>query len=284
MSVLSIHSHVSFGHVGNSSAVFALQRLGHEVWPVHVLQYSNHPGYGEFGGGHIAPEHVASTLAGVQKRGGYESLRAVLTGYLPSDEHVSVVAEALREIRAVNPNALIVCDPVLGDEETGLYVNPKAAAATREQLVGLADLMTPNRFELGFLLDIPSPPRNAVVSSARKLIERGPRWVVVTGVENGQEHIETRVVDPRHEYVVTTPRLDLGRRPDGAGDLLVASCLGQHLAGHSMANAVARAVSSTYAILDVARQRGLRELPIIERQEDLIAPTTQFIPIPGSAK
>jgi pyridoxine kinase len=46
MAILSIQSHVAYGHAGNSAAVFPLQRLGHEVWAINTVEFSNHTGYG----------------------------------------------------------------------------------------------------------------------------------------------------------------------------------------------------------------------------------------------
>ena len=57
--ILSIQSSVAYGHVGNSAAVFPLQRLGHEVWPVLTVHFSNHTGYGAWRGPLLAPDDVA---------------------------------------------------------------------------------------------------------------------------------------------------------------------------------------------------------------------------------
>ena len=69
MKILSIQSSVAYGHVGNSAAVFPLQRLGHEVWPVFTVHFSNHTGYGAWRGPLLAPDHVAAVITGIAERG-----------------------------------------------------------------------------------------------------------------------------------------------------------------------------------------------------------------------
>jgi pyridoxine kinase len=119
VSVLSIQSHVAYGHVGNSSAVFPLQRLGIEVWPVHTVQFSNHTGYGEWRGRVFDGQAVEEVVDGITDRGVLGSCDAVLSGYLGSSDIGHAVVQTVGRVRAANPDALYCCDPVIGDVGRG---------------------------------------------------------------------------------------------------------------------------------------------------------------------
>ena len=102
--ILSIQSAVAFGHVGNSAAVFPLQRIGHEVWPVYTVNYSNHTGYGAWGGPIIPADDVAAVLEGIKDRDAFPLIDAILTGYQASPEIADVIVGTVRDIKAENPD------------------------------------------------------------------------------------------------------------------------------------------------------------------------------------
>src|SRR5699024_10338896 len=104
--VLTIQSHVTYGYVGNSAAVFSLQRLGIEAMPLHTVQFSNHTGYELFTGDIFSAEHLRSVVSGLEQNHILERIDAVLTGYLGSTETGDVVAEIVAKIRAKNPELL----------------------------------------------------------------------------------------------------------------------------------------------------------------------------------
>ena len=81
MELLSIQSSVAFGHVGNSAAIFPLQRLGIEAWAVNTVHFSNHTGYGEWRGPLLSAEDLRSVIQGVEERGVLARVAAVLSGY-----------------------------------------------------------------------------------------------------------------------------------------------------------------------------------------------------------
>ena len=159
MGVLSIQSHVAMGYVGNSAAVFALQRMGHEVWPVFTLLFSNHPGHGDFGGQNLQSRLLSELVAGLSRRGVFERCEALLSGYLGLASTGPVVLEALSLARRTNPKVKFVLDPVIGDEETGVFVAADVVAFIRDELLERADIVTPNEFELRLLADAASDER-----------------------------------------------------------------------------------------------------------------------------
>jgi pyridoxine kinase len=149
--ILSIASAVSYGHVGNSAAVFPLQRLGHEVLPVHTVLFSNHTGYGAWRGPVIPGTDVHEVILGIEERGALGGVDLVLSGYQGSPEIAEVVLDAVARVKQANPDAVYACDPVMGNAHSGCFVDPAIPPLLRDRVVPAADLITPNQFELGFL-------------------------------------------------------------------------------------------------------------------------------------
>src|ERR1051325_10862750 len=151
MKVLSIQSVVAHGHVGNSAAVFPLQRLGVEVVPIPTVAFSNHTGYGAWRGPLLPPADVADILLGVEERGGFPQVDAVLLGSQGGVGIGHVIVDAVARVKAANPAALYACDPVMGNAKSGCFVAPEIPVLLRDRVVPVADIITPNQFELGFL-------------------------------------------------------------------------------------------------------------------------------------
>lgn len=192
MRILSIQSHVAYGHVGNSAAVFPLQRLGHEVWPVLTVNFSNHTGYGAWRGPLIAPADVAEVITGIEEREQFARIDAILSGYQGSPEISDVIVDAVARVKAANPAATYTCDPVMGNATSGCFVNPAIPPKYVDTVIPVADILTPNQFELGFITDrealggaSPLADTLAAVDEVRAL---GPSTVLVTS-EIGRAHV-----------------------------------------------------------------------------------------------
>jgi pyridoxine kinase len=149
--ILAISSQVARGAIGLSAIVPALQMLGHEVVALPTILLSCHPGHARFAGERIDPDLLFRMLDALDGNGWMAEIDAVLTGYLPSATHVALAEDAVRRLQRQRPDALYICDPVLGDEPKGLYIAEEAACAIRERLLPIADAITPNRFEASFL-------------------------------------------------------------------------------------------------------------------------------------
>jgi len=181
--VLSIQSHVVAGHVGNDAAAFALQRLGVEVWSIHTVQFSNHPGHRAWTGQAFDAAHVRSLIDGLDARGFLRRVDAMLPGYAGTAKTGAAIADAVSRIKAQNANAIYCCDPVMGDIGPGLFVKPDVPPFFINTAMALADIATPNVFELALLTDQPASDLATfptLVAAARALIKRGPRIVLVT--------------------------------------------------------------------------------------------------------
>src|ERR1700710_2108892 len=182
MRFLSIQSFVAYGHVGNSAATFPLQRLGHEVWPVSTVVFSNHTGYGAWRGPLLAPDDVRAVITGIAERGVLPTCDAVLSGYLGSPGICEVVVDAVAQVKAANPRATYTCDPVMGNATSGCFVDPAIPPIIREQVVPVADLVTPNQFELGFLTDTSPHSLPSTLAAVELVRAMGPSSVLVTSV------------------------------------------------------------------------------------------------------
>ncbi len=277
MNILSLQSWVCYGHVGNSACLFPLQRLGAEVWAINTVQLSNHPGYGDCTGDVFSGQQIAALVQGIAARGVLGQCNAVLSGYLGSAETGLAVADAVARVKAANPAALYCCDPVIGDEGPGVYVRPGIDTLLAETLLPLADIATPNRFELAHLTDLPVGTLAEVKHAVTHLQARGPRIVLVTSLvleDTPPDAIDMLVGAQGGFWRLRSERLDL--HPNGAGDLLAALFLFHITSGATPADALAKAGSSLHGVLLRTFTDGFRELQIVASQLEFITPTQQY--------
>ena len=277
MRFLSIQSSVAYGHVGNSAATFPLQRLGHEVWPVPTVVFSNHTGYGAWRGPLLPPDDVRAVVTGIAERGVLTTCDAVLSGYLGGPGICEVVVDAVAQVKAANPAATYTCDPVMGNATSGCFVDPAIPPIIREQVVPVADLITPNQFELGFLTDTEPDDLASTLESADAARALGPSTVLVTSFlrpDRPEDTIEMMAVTGDGAWSVRTPRLPM--KANGSGDL-TAALFTAHLAGSgSPADALAATASSVYAVLAATLESGERELRIVAAQDAIAHPPREF--------
>jgi len=278
MKILSLQSAVAYGHVGNSAAVFPLQRLGFEVWPVDTVQFSNNPGYGQWGGEVMDPAHVKAVVDGLSRVGVLAQCDAVLSGYLGDAGAGEAVLEAARRVRTLNPKALVLCDPVMGDED-GLYVRDGIPQFLAGHAVPVADVITPNRFELEILSGRPVANIPDAVEAARHLLARGPNLVVATSIRDGAS-VASVAVTAEGAWAVRTPFLSFTPAISGTGDVLSALLLAHLLRGEAAPEALSLAVSSLYGVLEKTRSLGRRELALIQAQDEIALPSRLFAPLP----
>jgi len=281
MNLLSIQSHVAYGHVGNSAAVFALQRLGVEVWPVHTVAFSNHPGYGAWTGRAADAAAVREIVDGIAARGVLGRCDGVISGYLGTADIGAEMLAAVAKVRAANPAARYCCDPVIGDAGAGAYVRPDVAELLRERAVPAADVVTPNQFELDHL----SGQASATVAQALAAIDAlhalGPSVVLVTSLvtaDTPSNAADLVVSSQEGRFRLRTPKL--AHAANGAGDAMAALFFAHWLRSGSAAAAVSRAASSVFAILQRTAAAGGREMLLIEAQDEIVAPTRIFEPQP----
>ena len=277
MSILSIQSSVAYGHVGNSAAVFPLQRLGVEVWPVSTVVFSNHTGYGEWRGPLLPADDVRAVIRGVEERGAFPRVDAVLSGYQGGEDIGDVILDAVARVKAANPAAVYACDPVMGNARSGCFVHPAIPVLLREKVVPAADLVTPNQFELGFLTGAEPRTVEETLASVDLVRGMGPSTVLVTSVERPDapaNTIEMMAVTRDGAWIVQTPRLPL--KANGSGDVAAALFTAHLLSSGQPGVALARTASSVFDLLQTTLDSGERELQLVQSQEAIANPRMQF--------
>jgi pyridoxine kinase len=279
MNILSIQSHVAFGHVGNASAVFPMQRLGVEVWPIHTVQFSNHTGYGAWKGRVFDGGMIDEVMEGIAERNVLASCDGVLSGYMGSADIGHAILSAVERVRAANPNAVYCCDPVIGDVGRGVFVRPGIPEFMREQAVPAADIVTPNQFELELLTDIQIRTISDAHRAVEALRDAGPKVVMVTSLETDEtpaDSIDLMAADDKGAFRVRTPRLDVS--VNGAGDAIAALFFVHYLREQSAAAALAKAASSVFGLLKRTKEAGSREILLVAAQDEFVTPSREFAP------
>jgi pyridoxine kinase len=279
MNLLSIQSHVVYGHVGNAAAVFALQRLGVEVWPINTVQLSNHPGYGAWTGRASDAETVRELVDGVARRDAFAACDGVISGYVGTRAIGEAILATVGKVKSANPAARYCCDPVIGDVGRGVYVAPGVPEFLRAQAVPAADVVTPNQFELEHLSGRASTTLREAVAAIEAVHALGPRVILVTSLHTAEtppDAVDLMVSDPKGRFRLRTPKLPLA--VNGAGDAIAALFFAHLLRTGSAAEALSRATSSVFGILRRTAEAGAREMLLIAAQDEIIAPGRLFVP------
>jgi len=280
MNLISIQSHVAYGHVGNSAAVFALQRLGCEVWPVHTVQFSNHTGYGTWKGEVFGAARIGEVIDGIADLGVLGACDGVLSGYIATAETGEAILAAVGKVKAANAGASYCCDPVIGNRVRGEFVQPDIVEFVREHAVPAAQVVTPNHFELDRLAGRETLSLGDILSAVDDVQTHGPRAVLVTSVrsdETPNDSLDIIVSDASGQHLVRTPLL--ATPANGAGDLIAALFFFHYLRSGSAAGALAGATSSVFGLLRRTRDAGASEIALIAAQDELVAPSEKFAPV-----
>jgi pyridoxine kinase len=278
LSILSIQSHVVYGHVGNSAALFPLQRIGCEVWPLNTVQFSNHTGYPDWRGQAFDAAMIDDCVAGVAARGALAHCDGVLSGYMASPEVGAAILRAVRAVRDQNRNSIYCCDPVLGDVGRGIYVRAGIVEFIRERALPAAAILTPNHFELDLLSGLPSTNIVGARGAVNALHARGPRVILVTSVvldDTPTDAIDMIVSENGELARVRTPKAAI--KANGAGDVIAALFLAHWLRLGSAPEAIALAASSVYGLIAATAKAGSQELEIVVAQEEFVRPSRLFV-------
>jgi pyridoxine kinase len=285
MNILSIQSWVTYGHVGNASAVFPLQRLGAQVWSIHTVQFSNHTGYGHWTGQVYSGEAVRELVDGIAARDVLRHCDAVLSGYMGDAGIGEAILHAVSRVRAANPRAIYCCDPVIGDVEEGVYVREGIEEFLRDHALPLADIATPNRFELERLTGLEchtlADAKAAIARLAATMRPDGLRCVLLTSLETEQtpgDHLDLLVGEGEQFHLLRTPRLPVA--VNGAGDTIAALFLFHRISTGTAARALEEAGSAVFGLLRRTAEAGSREILTVAAQDEFVAPGVRFVAEP----
>lgn len=266
MAVLSISSQVAMGHVGNSASAFALRRLGHEVWDVPTVVLSHHPGHGAPAGLTLPSETVAAMVGAIVGRARPD---AVFAGYLADPANAGTVAATVERLRETGPAAFFL-DPILGDSDSGVYVRDGVVEAVRERLLPLADVIFPNRFELGLLAEHPVDTEAEALGAARLLIGQGPKAVICTSAPMRRGESGALVVTAQAAHRVSLSLIP--DAPHGTGDLFAGLVAAKRLEGWPMLEAAAHAVAAVHAVIAWSRALSSPDLALVVGQAAVLDP------------
>jgi pyridoxine kinase len=272
--VLSVQSRVAYGHVGNAASVFALQRLGIEAWALDTVAFSNHTGHGKWRGSAVAASEIAALFDGIAALGVLPQIDALLSGYLGDAATGPVLLDVVERVRRANPQALFCCDPVIGDTDTGSYVTDGIAEFFRDEALKLADIATPNRFELEYLTGAAIATVDEALEAAAVLRGRGPGTVLLTSLDTEPDRITMLAAGPDGAWAVETPRLPV--MLNGCGDVTAAVFLAHLLRGAGLADALASTAAAIFAVIDTTARLGRYELALVAAQDELVSPSRRF--------
>lgn len=277
MRILSIQSAVTYGHVGNSAAVFPLQRRGHEVMPISTVVFSNHTGYGSWGGPMLTGDDVRDIVNGVADRGGLDDCALILSGYQGGSSIGDAILDGVKLAKEKNPEALYSCDPVLGSADKGCHVSEEVQTLIKDRVVPQADIITPNQFELGFLTDTDPHTLEETLDSVDLVRAKGPSTVLVTSVlrpDREEDTIEMVAVSDEGAWIVQTPHLPF--RANGSGDVTGAVFSSILVETGSVPEALGKTAAIIFELLENTFTSGERELQLIESQEAYVNPKYSF--------
>ena len=255
--VIVVSSHVVRGSVGNRAAVFALETLGFPVWAVPTVVLPWHPGHSRATRIVPPPDAFAALMGDLEKSPWLGEVTAVLSGYLGDAAQASAVASLVRTVKAKNPKATYICDPVMGDMG-GLYVSETLATAMRDQLLPVADIATPNRYELEWLVGAKLPDMRSVMAGA---MDAGPANMLVTSAPAMMAGGTGNLLLTPNEALLAEHRI-IERPPNGLGDLTAAVFLARLLSGYEPAKALQTTTASVFEILARTAKRGADELTL----------------------
>jgi pyridoxine kinase len=269
--VLSVQSWVACGSVGNTAALFPLQRLGCETWSLNTVAFSNHTGYERWRGETVPACQIATLFEGIAELGVLPCCDAVLSGYLGEAETGSVLLDIVTRVKKANPRALFCCDPVMGDVGPGYYVRAGIPEFYRDRALALADVVTPNRFELEWLSGGPVRNLAEACDAIAALRQLGPGIVLATSLETEADRVAAVATGPEGTWAVETPRLPI--EATGCGDAVAALFLGWLLKGKPVPDALAATIAAIYGVIEATMRSGAGELALVAAQEELVSPS-----------
>lgn len=265
--VIVISSHVVRGSVGNRAAVFALETLGYPVWALPTVVLPWHPGHGKATRLSFPEAGFDELIDDLIDAPWISEVGAVLTGYFGNAGQTRAVARLVAALKARNPDLLYLCDPVVGDMG-GLYVSEETAKGIRDNLIPLASIATPNRYELSWMVGSSLENNTAIIDAALSL---GPaRMLVTTALPMMAGGVGNLLLSGRHALLSEHRLID--NPPNGLGDLLAAVFLARLLSGIPEERALQLATASVYEILARTMKRGSDELTLESDASSLMSP------------
>ncbi|MCV9877617.1 pyridoxal kinase PdxY [Brenneria izbisi] len=277
--ILSIQSHVVFGHAGNSAAEFPMRRMGANVWPLNTVQFSNHTQYGRWTGCVMPASHLTDIVQGMADIDRLKDCDAVLSGYIGSAEQGEHILGIVRQVKAANPAAVYFCDPVMGTPEKGCIVAPGVAEFHCRQSLQAADMIAPNLPELELLGGNRVHNVAQAVETARTLCSQGPKIVLVKHLSRAayrDDSFEMLLVTPDDAWHISRPLVAFDRQPVGVGDLTSGLLLVNLLKGVALDKALEHTTAAVYEVMLMTKEMNEYELQLVAAQDGIANPRHHF--------
>lgn len=184
----------------------------------------------------VPPEFVTAQLDSVF---GDLAIGAVKIGMLSRPATIDAVVSGLRRHDPRN----VVLDPVMVATSGDRLISDEAVARLRQELVPLADLITPNLPEAGALLDEPpATSADAIIDQGRRLLALGCPAVLVKGGHGDGPESTDILFTSAGEIVLSAPR-HATRNTHGTGCTLSSAIAAKLALGLDLASAAREAKS-----------------------------------------
>lgn len=272
--VLSIQSHVCFGYAGNKAAVFPLQKIGIDVSPIYTVQLSNHTHYKKYTGDFFSAEHIKNVIEGLKENNFLEQYDGMLSGYIGTKEIACVIADTLNQIKKINPLALYCCDPVFGDfndKNMGhIFASDEHPKFFLKYLLPLADIITPNLFELSILSDTDISNLEDIKKACQKLVKltnKENQIIIVTSASVNEGKTGIAVFKNGEMFFKETNKYSVKPTVSGSGDITAALFLGYTLKGYSVIDSLEKISNTLEKIFHKTHDLDSPELALIQSQE-----------------
>ncbi|MCX8700555.1 pyridoxal kinase PdxY [Gilliamella sp. B2840] len=278
--VLSIQSNVVYGYAGNKVATLAMQLQGVEVMPIHTVQLSSNTVYPHYDGIVLGAQQITRIVNSLEKIGVLSSIDAIISGYIGLAEQGEEILEAVKKIKFYNPNAIYVCDPVMGgDINKGSSLPQNIIDFFTKQAIKYADYITPNLLELQILSNLEIKTFNDVLNAIKTLQNKPIQAILVKNLLHAgktTELFEMILATPSQSYHLARPLYDFPHRPLGVGDLICSLFTAHLVNGQSQLTAFELAANAANHVLDITKQQNARELAIIDAQQWIKQPDLQY--------
>ncbi|MCX8597458.1 MULTISPECIES: pyridoxal kinase PdxY [unclassified Gilliamella] len=278
--VLSIQSNVVYGYAGNKVATLAMQLQGVEVMPIHTVQLSSNTVYPHYDGIVLGAQQITRIVNSLEKIGVLSSIDAIISGYIGLAEQGEEILEAVKKIKFYNPNAIYICDPVMGgDINKGSSLPQNIIDFFTKQAIKYADYITPNLLELQILSNLEIKTFNDVLNAIKTLQNKPIQAILVKNLLHAgktTELFEMILATPSQSYHLARPLYDFPHRPLGVGDLICSLFTAHLVNGQSQLTAFELAANAANHVLDITKQQNARELAIIDAQQWIKQPDLQY--------
>lgn len=259
MAILSIQSRVISGYVGNAAATPVLQRLGHTVWPIDTVTFSNHPAHGSYTGSNRPTSEIKALVKGLQERGLLSDCYGLLSGYLGTAKTGISVLNTAALVRDANSTAFWCCDPVMGDNGA-FYVEDGIPEFFRDRAVPAADIVMPNIFEASYLTGQTVETCVEAEQAAMVLLSQGPKIVLITGIKQNNS-IGALLATDAGMWLCMAPAEDVAA--SGAGDVFAALYVGYYLNSRDAQEALGHAVTGVHTVLQATADTQAVDLRLV---------------------